>query len=383
MASLLVVAGEASADLHASHVVRALKARRPDLTVAGIGSALCREAGMEVFVDSRDLGVMGFTEVVAALLRVRRAFNACLRWVDDHRPEAALLLDFAGFNLRLARRLHQRGVKVLYFISPKVWASREGRVKAIRAYVDKMLVIFPFEVEYFRARGVEVEYVGNPSLDQLQVPPTREKARRALGLPVEGRVVALLPGSRRAEVARHVPPMVEAAALVAADTPGVRFVVPRAATVDVAMLEPAVAAAKARGLTLDIVEGRAPEVFASADAAIVASGTATLEAALCGTPMVVIYRTSWLSALLAWAILRVAWVSLVNILAGREVVRELLQSRAKPVEIAREVVRIMGPEAARSLRAEFDALRRGLGEPGAPERVATAVLRAVDGAGGG
>lgn len=379
MQSLLVVAGEASADLHASHVVAALKQQRPDLRIAGIGSDLCRAAGMEILTDSRDLSLMGFTEILGALWTVKRAFDGCLHWVDKEHAPVALLLDFADFNLRLARKLKQRGVKVIYFISPKVWAWRTGRVKKIRERVDRMLVIFPFEVEFYRAHGVNVEYVGNPSLDQLQRPPQREASRAALSLPADAPVVALLPGSRKAEVQRHMRPMLDAASDLVRQQPNVRFVMPRATTIRPELLQPTLDEARQRAVQIDLIEGRAPEVVAAADVAIIASGTATLEAALVGTPMVVIYRASWLSGLLGRLLIRIAYVSLVNILAGRELVRELLQQDMKPAVIAKEVARLLVPDAAAAMRRELKSLREGLGQPGAPARVARVVLETLDG----
>ncbi|MEW5850873.1 MAG: lipid-A-disaccharide synthase [Myxococcota bacterium] len=378
MGALLVVAGEASADLHASHVVRALKRERPDLRVAGIGSDLCRAEGMEILTDSRELSLMGFTEVLGALGRVRAAFKKCLAFVDEAKPTAALLLDFADFNLRMARELKRRGVKVIYFISPKLWAWRTGRVKLIRERVDRMLVIFPFEVDFYRSHGVTVEYVGNPSLDQLWQPPTREPSRQMLQLPSDAPVIALLPGSRRSEIQRHMAPILDAAVMLKQERPGVRFLLPRATTVSPELLSSSLEAARARDIQVQVVEGHAPEVVAAADAAVVASGTATLEAALVGTPMVVIYRASWLSALIARTMLKIAHVSLVNILARREVVKELLQERATASEIAREVGRLLTAPASAAMRAELQSLRQSLGQPGAPERVAKVVLEVLD-----
>jgi len=360
-------------------VVRELKVRDPSLRIGGIGGDLCRAAGMEILVHSRDLSLMGFSEVLASLRRVLAAMDTCLAWADGVKAEAALLLDFAGFNLRLARKLKARGVRVIYFISPKLWAWQEGRVAKVRKYVDRMLVIFPFEVAWYAARGVKAEYVGNPSLDELRAPPTQDEARTALQLRRETSVVALLPGSRRSEVTRLMDPLMRAAERITLQKPGTRFVIPRASTIPLEWLTPHVEGARARGIQIDVVEGRAPEVVAASDAAVVASGTATLEAALVGTPMVVVYRLGWLNAVIMRLLVKVAWASLVNILVGRELVKELLQSNATPERIADEGLRLLGPETNRAMRVELQQFRQMLGDPGAPERVATIVLDEIRG----
>lgn len=371
MSRLLLVAGEASADVHAAAVLKELRRLRPDLDVAGIGGDLSAAQGMRTLVHCRDLGVMGFSDVLASLGRLWRALRTCVRDVIHRDVKVALLLDFADFNLRLAARLKARGIRVVYFISPKTWVWRSGRSRQIAQRVDRHLVIFPFEEPYFRARGVHAEYVGNPTLDELWSSPERTQARAALGIPAEARVVALLPGSRAGEIRRHLLPMLAAARQMRMAHPELRFLLPRAATIDETLLMPARAVAAELGLTE--VDGHAPEVVAAADVAVVASGTATLETALVGTPQVAVYRSSGLNWLIFKYLVRTPFVSLVNILMGRAVITELLQHRMTPENMAREVLRLLQPEPADEQRRAFSELRKSLGAPGAAKRVAAVV----------
>lgn len=376
--ALLVVAGEASGDLHASHVLAQLKRLRPDLRVAGVGGDLCVAQGMDVRVHCRDLAVMGVTEVLWQWRRIRTAFQACLAFVDQERPAAALLIDYGGFNLRLAAELKKRGVCVLYYISPKVWAWGSRRIPTMRRLIDRLLVIFPFEVAYFQKHGIAARYVGNPSVDELATPPQRQRARQDLGIADEATVVTLMPGSRRNEIRRLLGLMMKTAGRLALVHPGVRFLVPRAPTVPLALLGPAVDALRAQGVTVTVVEGGSTQALAAANVAVVASGTAVLETALVGTPQVVVYRAGWVTALLVKALVRLKWVNPVNILAQREVVPELLQWAARPARVAREVRALLDGPRAEQMRQDYRALREELGQPGAPLRVAQEVVAALD-----
>lgn len=376
--TLLVVAGEASADVHVSHVLEQLRTLKPEVRAVGIGGDACQAQGMEILIHNRNLAVMGLTEVVGALWRVRKAYQSVLRAVEDRGIKVALLVDFADFNLRLAGALKKRGVKVIYFITPKVWAWRSSRVRLLQERVDHLLVIFPFEVDYFAQRGVTAHYVGNPTLDQLAQPPQRPHSRTHLNVEGAQPVVALLPGSRRAEISRHLGPMLRAAQLVALKAPGTRFLLPRASTIDAGWLRALLHRAGA-GAQVQVVEGQAHTVLSAADAAVVASGTATLETAMVGTPMVVVYKLSLLSAWVAKLFLKLQHVSLVNILMQQEVVKELLQGRCTPQNIARELGILLGQDANAAMRARLAMVRAGLGEPGAALRVAQKVCAVLEG----
>jgi lipid-A-disaccharide synthase len=335
---LLVVALEASADLHGAAVLRELRAMRPDLSAFGAAGPRMRAEGVDALVRAEDLSVMGFVEVVPALPRILDALDTLTDAARERRPRAALLIDSPDFNLRLARRLRARRIPVAYFIGPSVWAWRSYRVRQIARDVARMLVILPFEAKFYAQHGVPAVYVGNPLADSVRAPA----GSRALS-----GTLALLPGSRPQEIRRIWPPMLAAARALKARHPALRLVVPIAPTIERALLGEAP--------DVEMVDGRAPEVLAGADAAIVASGTATLEAALALTPLVVVYRTSWLSWWIGRMLVRLKFISLVNLLAERGVVPELLQSDCTSERIAAAVEPLLAPTPERN--AQLVALR--------------------------
>jgi lipid-A-disaccharide synthase len=362
-----VVALEASADLHGAAVLRELKALRPALRAFGAGGPRMRAEGLEALVRAEDHSVMGIAEVLPALPRILDAMDLLRDAARDRRPRAALLIDSPDFNLRLARRLRELRIPVAYFIGPSVWAWRRYRVRQIARDVARMLVILPFEARFYREHGVPAVYVGNPVADAHRGDAVLPDKGPAL-------VLALLPGSRAQEIRRIWRPMLAAARALQGRHPGLRLVVPVAPTIDRALL------GEAAGV--ELVEGRAPEVLAGADAAIVASGTATLEAALALTPLVVVYRTSWLSWLIGRLMVRLKFISLVNLLAGRAVVPEVLQGDCTAERIAAAAEPLLMPTPERA--AQVEALREIRGElappgsPGAARRAAEEVLALLE-----
>jgi len=370
--SLLVVAGEASGDLHAAALLRELKARAPGLRAFGMGGAHCRAEGLEALVDARAVSVMGLVEVLPALPRILRAMRTLEQAARERRPAAALLVDLPDFNLRLAKKLHALRIPVAYYVSPTIWAWRPGRLRTIKKYVAKMLCILPFEERLYLDAGVPAMYVGHPSLDELGAPMQVGPARDGLGISREGQVLALLPGSRQSEVRRIFPAMLASARGLLATRPGLQLVVAVAPTIAIELLR---READRQRIAVRFVEGRGPEVVAASDAAIVASGTAVLEAALMQRPMVVVYRVSRITYFIAKRLVRVAHVALVNLLAGRRIVPELIQGAMRPARIAEEVQRLLDDPAARGLQlAELAQVRAGLGDPGASGRAADQVL---------
>jgi len=378
---LLVVAVEASADLHGAAVLRELRALRPGLRAFGAGGPLLRAEGCETLVRAEDLSVMGFAEVLPAIPRIFRALRTLRRAAQERQPRAALLIDSPDFNLRLARRLRRLGIRVAYFIGPSVWAWRTYRVRQIARDVARMLVILPFEAEFYARHGVKAVYVGNPLADGFRTLPSpstspspspstpRADLRRALRLEPSHPVLALLPGSRRQEVLRLWPALLAAARVLRDRIPDLQLAVPVAPTVRREWL-PA-------DLPVTFVDGRAPDVLAAADAAVVASGTATLEAALAQVPTVVVYRLSWLSWIVGRLLVRVPFVSLVNLLAGRRLVPELLQRDCTGGRIAESAAPLLTAGEARDAQLEgMRQIRAGLapaGSPGAARRAAQEV----------
>lgn len=371
---ILIVAGEASGDLHALALLRELKKRVPGLTAFGMGGAHTQAEGLEVLADAKDISVMGLVEVLPSIPRILGVMKRLEAAARERKPDVAILVDLPDFNLRLAKKLHALGIPVAYYVSPTVWAWRKGRVRTIKKYVSKMMCIFPFEEPFYAREGVAARYVGNPTVDELGPPPTREQARQSLGID-DGPVLALLPGSRMGEIRRLFPSMLEAARAVLAKHPGMRVVVPVAPTISADVIR---AEAARHQVVPVLVEGRAPEVVAASDAAVVASGTAVLEAALMQRPLVVVYRVSALTYWIARLLVKVAHVAIVNLLAGREIVPELIQGAMKPARIALEVQRLLDDPAARAQQLEaLAAVRAQLGEPGAAARAADEVLALV------
>ena len=377
---IMLSAGETSGDLHGSTLCRALHDLDPSLRLYGMGGARMAAAGMDVVADPTARAVVGTSEALGRVPALYRTYRALVRRLREDRPRVLVVIDFPEFNMRLARRARRAGVPVVFFIPPQVWAWRRGRVRLIARLATRVLAVFPFERPLYEAAGVPVEYVGHPILDVLPPDLDRARARRGLGIEPDLSVVGLFPGSRREEITRLLPPMLDAARrLVGPAEPALRptprFALGLAPSVDRRLVEGLLAAAeRAGGPPVEILEHRTYELMAAADAILIASGTATLEAALLGTPMVVCYRVSRFTALISRLLIRIPRISLPNIVAGRDVVPELLQTEVTGARLAEEIRRLLAEPAAAAQRAAFADLRGRLGEPGVGQRAARAVL---------
>jgi lipid-A-disaccharide synthase len=368
---ILVVCGEASGDAHASELVAALQERRPDLRFFGMGGARLQARGVELLYGAHEVSVMGITEVLPKIPRILQVLRGLAEAAAERRPACAILVDIPDFNLRLAAKLKALGIPVVYYVSPMIWAWRRGRVKTIARLVDRMLCILPFEEAFYRDAGVSARYVGSPVLEQIPSPASAGDFRQRLGLS-QAPTLALLPGSRMSEIRRILPAMVGAARALVKERPELQVVVPVAPTI---AREEILQRFEGSGVTPVLVEGRAPEVVGASDAAIVASGTAVLEAGLMQRPLVVVYRVSLVTYWVGRMLLKVAHVALVNLLAGRRLVPELLQGDMTPERIAGEVRKVWVPGAPREQMLQGLAEVRGtLGGEGAARRAAEAVL---------
>lgn len=386
---LMIVAGEASGDKHGASLVRSLRQLYPEMEFEffGAGGDEMRAAGVETLVDAGEVAIIGIPEIARAFGRLYRAYRRLLKAARERRPSAIVLIDWPDFNMRLARRLHLEGFKIVYYISPQVWAWRRYRVRAIRRDVDRMLVILPFEEEFYRRAGIEVEYVGHPLAEAVRPSATRDEFIGRHGLDRSRTIIALLPGSRRKEVHYHLPAMLDAARRLRAGDPASafhnpQFIIPLATTIAREQIESVIEEANARrDIEIAVIERDTYDALEYAEFAIVASGTATVEAALTGTPMVIVYKGSELNWRLIRPLIHLDTFGMVNLIAGRRVVPELMQRDVTGERIASEVRAILSDAARLSqMLRDLEEVRERLraGGAAAASKAARAVMETAD-----
>lgn len=375
---LLLSCGEASGDLYAGALTRELFTCDPTLEISGLGGPRFAAAGGTLVDDYRDLAVTGLTEAIAKLPRSLEARRKLVATAEARRPDALVLIDFPDFNFRLAPAIKRLGVPVVYYISPQIWAWRAGRLKTIRAIADRVLVIFPFEEAIYRDGGVPVEFVGHPLVDLATPSSDRQRFLSELGLSPAAPTIAILPGSRHNEVSRILPDLAAASARIRAAVPGAQFVVARAPHLDEGLFASVGPRGLGRSAPVAVVEGETDTVLASADVALTASGTATVQTALHDTPMVIVYRVSPLSYRLLRRLVKVQAIGMVNLIAGERLVPELVQDAFTPDAVAGEAISMLtDPGRVARIRAGLAKVRERLGGPGASRRAAEAILRVV------
>ncbi len=367
---LYLIAGEASGDLHGKNLLISLKELHPGIQVRGVGGDGLQSQGMELICHIKETNFMGFTQVLANLGKIKRLFKDVKADVLQFKPQAVVLIDYPGFNLRIAKWFKEQGIQVFYYISPTVWAWKKNRIHKIKARVDKLFVILPFEKPFYAKEGYEVEFLGHPLLDEIAGKTFhREETRRQLLDPDE-RLVALLPGSRKQEITRMLPQMLA----IKDRFPRSRFVVAAAPSMD-----PELYAELIGNADIPVLRGHTYDLLAAADAALVTSGTATLETALFGVPQVVCYAANALSVRIAKWLIKVKYISLVNLIMDREVVRELIQQDLRPEPLAAELRRLLDdPKRKAQIKADYIELRSKLGEEGASRRIAAKILELID-----
>ena len=367
----MISAGEASGDLHAANLVTAFGDLDGAAAFWGMGGPKLSAAGSELLVDSRELAYIGFVDVVLHYRKIMRELDKLRAAMRERRPDLVVLVDYPGFNMKLAHCAKSLGIPVLYYISPQIWAWRPHRIDEIRGVVDMMAVLFPFEVDIYREAGVPVRFVGHPLVDSVMVGTERGALKRQLGLQPERPTLGLLPGSRSAEIKRILPILARTATRLRERLGPINCLVPVADTV-----EPAKVQAIAASLDADLtpVQGRTYDVVNACDAIATSSGTATLETAILGTPMTIVYRVGRLNYYLMKRLITVADIGLVNIVAGRRIVKEFLQQQARPVDIADELLRLLqDADYAQTMREELAEVKRRLGSGGANRRIAELV----------
>lgn len=368
-----MVAGEASGDMYGAEVARCLFRKFPGCRIYGLGGQRMREAGVQMESDIRHTAVVGPFEAIGYLGTLYKVFRSLAEHIETEPPTVAILIDFPDFNLRLAKRLKDAGSPVIYYISPQVWAWREGRVNQIRNLVNKMLVIFPFEEEIYRRAGVDVEFVGHPLMDMVRATKSKEEFCKKHKLDPRQPIVALLPGSRRKEVRYILPTLCKAAERIAVQKPETQFVLPMASGLDRQFIEHII---QPRPIT--IVANETYNAIRYSRAAIVASGTATLETALLGTPEVIVYRISGATWFLGKFLLKVRLFGIVNIILGEEVVPELFQDKMTADEVSKTAIRLMDDVWLQSrIRGNYEKLRRQLGTGNVAERVVEAISNVI------
>lgn len=375
MVRILISAGEASGDIHAAAVTRELKKIAPETEVFGMGGDCLREAGGEVLFDIKEHGVMGFAEIICKLPALFKLKNAFAKVMEERRPDCLVVVDYPGFNMRLAKLAKSMGIPVVSYISPSAWAWHKSRAKSVAQIVNKVAAIFPFEYEVYKAAGADTEFVGHPLVDIVKPHLTQADAWEKAGKQAGRDLILLLPGSRLMEIQKMLPTMLQAAKLILEKRPDTDFTMPRAKTIPLEMLENMV---KAAGVPVKIIEGDNYDVMFSADLALATSGTVTLEAALCGLGSVIVYKTLPITAFIARRVINIPDIGLPNIVAGRHILPELLQEDFTPERLQQEALKLLEPERNAQMKKDLAYVKERLGASGAVHRVAELVLRIAE-----
>ncbi|HOO35682.1 MAG TPA: lipid-A-disaccharide synthase [Smithella sp.] len=370
--TVLIIAGEASGDMHGANLVREMLNRDPALKFYGIGGKKMLQEGVQLLADASTMAVVGLTEVVFKLKDILKIMRTIKKSLDERRPDLVILIDYPDFNLPVAKAARRHNIKVLYYISPQVWAWRQSRIEQIKKTVTRMAVILPFEVETYRRHGFAADYVGHPLLDMIKTTYSKKESRKKFDLHEDKITIGILPGSRMSEIKKLLPELLQAATIMKDSIPELQFVVPLADTLEEKNLTGIIA-----GFPIDVnvISGQTYDVVSCADLALVASGTATLETALLKVPMIIVYKISPLSYFIGKLFVRVKNIGLVNIIAEKTIVPELIQNDASGARIAREALSILGDETKKqAMIRELEAIRSRLGEPGAAIKTAKLAL---------
>jgi len=368
---IFIVCGEPSGDLLAGDLIRAIKNLNPAIKVAGVGGENLEKAGVEILCNIKELSVMGFFDVLKKLPKFLKLKQLILEKINTHKPDAIILVDFSGFNLRLAKAIN-KGIPTIYYVSPQVWASREKRVKCVRDYISEMIVLFKFEEEFYRKHGLKTHCVGHPLINLVR--PTLEKQKLLDNLRINSsqKIIALLPGSRKQEIRLILPIMLKAARLINKEIPNTQFIIAKSPSLDTRIYQKE---CKKYGLDLKIVDGKTYGCLNIADFCLICSGTATLEAAIMQKPFVIVYKMNLLNYLLYRPQVKIPYIGMVNIVAGKKIVPEFIQFSARPEMIARAALEyLQKPEPAKQMLEDLAYVKSSLGEPGAADRAAKLIL---------
>ncbi|OQB46035.1 MAG: Lipid-A-disaccharide synthase [bacterium ADurb.Bin157] len=364
---IFFLAGEQSGDLHGALVIKQLKRIFPEVAVSGVGGSMMKEAGMECIYSCDDLAVIGFIEVIKNIRRLMRIEKGIAEWLKKERPEMVVLIDYPGFNKRIAKIAKKLGIHVLYYICPQVWAWHSSRVKEYTEIISESIVVFPFEVDIWRKAGGKVNYFGHPLIGVAK--PEKTKSEFLSGLEItKTPVISLMPGSRKQEIGYILPELLKTAKLILNEFADAQFILPLASAIDDSLINEYLIDSS---LPIKVVRGQTYDAVAASDLCIVASGTATLETAIIGTPMIVVYRVNWLTSFLSRYLIEAEHIGLPNVIAGKRIIPEFIRDRFEAQLIAKEAVDILKDKnRQKSMHESLNAVREKLGNPGAGERVA-------------
>ena len=375
---LLIITGEDSGDLYGGNLAREIKKLSPDINISGVGGKQMRSAGVDIFCDVSEISVVGFWEVIEKLGLIRRLYKQIIEKFDSGNVKGVVLIDYPGFNLKIAKAAKERGIPVFYYISPQVWAWRKSRVKTIKKYVDKMMVILPFEKEFYQREGVDVEFVGHPLLEVIASnseaisSSNKKEIYKEFGIDDRQIIIGILPGSRKKEIAYMLPEILKASSLIKGKYPSVQFLLPLSQSIEEDYLKNFITSDYSY---IKIVKGKNYDVMKVSDLLITKSGTSTLEAAIIGTPMIIVYKTSITSYYLAKVLVNVTYAGLPNLLAGKEAAPELLQHKMNAKNIAEKTIYFLEKkDGLEQMREEFKNIRYSLGEQGASKRTASIII---------
>ncbi len=381
MSKIMISVGEASGDLHGASVAHALKAIQPDVKLFGMGGQAMLEAGVDIVYDIADLGIIGFVEIIKNLPRLFRLRDTLAELMERERPDVLVIIDYPGFNMRLAKIAKSKGIPVVSYISPSVWAWGRGRAKEVAETVQKVAAIFPFEAEVYVEAGANVTFVGHPLLDIVKTTMNQEETREYFAASANSPVVLLLPGSRQQEITNLLPVMLEAGEKIVEELPNCQFFLPVASTISQEMIQNIISRYK---VNVILTKDHTYDLMNIATVAIAASGTVTLEASLLKLPTIIIYKTATLTYFLGKILVKIPYISLPNIIAGRKIVPELLQYAVTAENIANEAIPVLTtPAIHKAVVTDLEEVRRKLGAEGAVRRVAQEILAVAQGSLGG
>lgn len=372
MTKVMISAGELSGDIHAGAIACELKKINPNIEIFGMGGEELRAAGGEVLFDIKEYSVMGFIEVIKNLFKIIKLKNDFGKEMINRRPDCFVTVDYPGLNMRLAKMAHDLKIPVLMYIPPSAWAWHKSRAKKVAQIADKVAAIFPFEYDVYNEAGANTEFVGHPLLDIVKPSMDKNSACNFFGKREGHPLVAIMPGSRKMEIEKMLPTFLDAAKILHKRHPEIDFVLPKAETIERSALEKQI---QKTGLDIKITESKNYDLFSVADLALATSGTVTLEAAVLGLGSVICYRTGWFNALIARLVLNVSYIGLPNIVAGREVLPELLQENFTAEKVAQEAEKLLEPERFKQMKNDLEFVKKRLGKTGAVHRVAELILQ--------